>query len=80
MELLEEFGIHGADLMIFLAVQEKLSYKLASEATGLAEGRVRHRFFGVCERLQMDPRGRALVEPLLARLIPPPEPSSPQRD
>lgn len=77
MELLEELGIHGTDRMVFLAVQEHLSYKLAAKATGLTEGRLRHRFFGVCEQLQVDPRGRALVEPLLAQLIPPPEPSTP---
>lgn len=77
MDLLEELGIRGTDLMVFQAVREKLSYSLAAESTGLTVGRTKHRFFSVCERLQVDPRGRELVVPLMAQLIPPPEPSKP---
>jgi hypothetical protein len=80
MELLDEFGVHGADRMVFLAMQEKLSFRLASEAIGLTEGRVRHRFFAACELLQVDPRGRQFVEALLNQIyaVARPTPSSPE--
>jgi len=77
---LKELGLDGTDAMVFRAVQEKLSYREAAKATGLSEGRVKHRFFSACERIQKDPKGRQLVETLLSQLyaVERPAPSSPE--
>ena len=68
MDLLEELGIAAEDRDIFRAVKEHLSYAAAATAMGIAEGRLKHRFFKTCIRLERDKRGRPIVNGLMQQL------------
>lgn len=64
-EVMTELGFSKQDMTILRTLVRNKSYKIASQAMNLTEGRMKHRFFRACRILRTDVRGAIFAEDLL---------------